>query len=166
MKSKFGLVIIAMSLIQGCTAQVNIPAGKAGVVKSSRGIEPEVLKAGKHPIVANSELIVYDVSSEKLEFGFGVSFSDGAAGNLRLAFEVNPIVDSLSGFYRRYESIYVSPIVQQSTMHSVRMFLVLHKKADLTQRDFENQIIQLVTTNPLLVNYVKISSVEIVDFVL
>ncbi len=166
MKTKFALIAVALSVVQACTGQVDIPSGKAGVVKSSRGIEPGVLKSGKHPVIANSELIVYDINSENLEFGFDVAFSDGSAGTLRLSLEVNTIVDSLPGFYRRYESIYVSPIVQQSTMHSVRMFLVNHEKTDLSKAAFERQIIQLVTTNPSLVNYVKISVVEILDFTL
>lgn len=157
--------LIALLLLQGCTGKVEIPIRHVGVVRINQQVDTAVLKPGDHWINpwSVSEVIIYDVSPESSEDEFDVLFSNSSAGNVKLAIEFTPIVDSMSAFYREYESIYVAPIVDQGTRRVVRDALLKYKPDDLSKDAFEHVIIRAILENHPQRNYVEIDKVDIVE---
>jgi hypothetical protein len=162
MKKLFFSAIVILSS-QGCTSKVEIPIRHVGVVKNDEQLNAQVLKPGEHSVSFDSEVIIYDVNSENLEIEFDFLFSDSSEGNLKLAIEFNPIADSLPAFYRKYQSDYVTPIVDQGTRKVVRTLFLNHKPTDLTKNEFELKISKTIITDHPIMNYVNINKVDIVE---
>ena len=81
----------------------------------------------------------------------------------KVAVEFIPIVDSLSAFYGKYQSIYVTPIVDQGTRKVARDLLFKYKPTDLTKDEYELEVLKAIKANPAIMNYVEIKKVGIVE---
>lgn len=160
---RFLLIVIVILLLQRCTAKVEIPNNHAGVVKDQEQVETQVLKAGEHLISFGSEVIIYDISRVSLETEFGFLFKDVSEGNLKVAIEFKPVIDSLSGFYRKYQSLYVTPVVEIETRSIVRNLLKDYNSNELTKEELEQKIIKAAFENNLILNYVDVYEVNIVE---
>jgi hypothetical protein len=161
---EFLICVIVILLAQGCKSKVEIPVLHVGVVKAHEQVDTAVLNPGEHLIDLGSEVIIYDTSPASLDIEFDFLFSDSSEGNLRLEIEFSPIVDSLSAFYRKYQSIYVTPIVDQGTRKVVRSLLLNFKPSDLAKDEFELEIRKAITTNDSIMNYIQITKIDIVEF--
>ena len=162
MKKLLISAVVALFL-QGCTSKVEIPIKHAGVVTSDEQVSSEVLRPGEHLVNFGSEVIIYDVSPVSLDIEFDFLFSDTSEGKLKVDIEFNPITDSLSAFYEKYQSKDVTPIVDQGTRKVVRSSLFKQKPTDLTKDEIEIEIIKAIKTNNAIINYVDIKKVDIVE---
>ena len=157
----FGIVWIL--LLQGCTSKVEIPIKHAGVVTNQEQVKAEVLKSGVHAVDFGSDVVVYEISPTNLQIEFDVLFSDASAGNLKVALDFNPIPDSLASFYKKYQSIYITPIIDQRARAAVRQLLFKYKPDELTKEELRKRIIKAITEDPSISNYVYISDVETIE---
>ena len=160
---KLLFIAIVILLFQGCSSTIEIPINHAGVIKNDEQVSVEVLKPGEHLVSFGSEVIVYDVSPVSLDIEFDFLFSDASEGNIKVTIEFNPIVDSLSAFYRKYRSIYVTPIVDQATRKVARDLLFEHKSTDLKWNEFQQEIFKVIKVNHSIMNYVEINKVVIAE---
>ena len=161
---KLFISAIVILFFQRCTSKVEIPIDHAGVVKNDEQVIAEVLKPGNHMVSFGSEVIVYDVSPADFDLEFDFMFSDtSSVGNLRVAIEFKPIADSLSAFYRKYQDIYVTPIIEQATGNIIRDLFFKYKPTDLTKDEFELEIVKAIKTSHAIVNYVELKEVDVVE---
>jgi len=160
---KILVIAVVVLFLQGCTSKVEIPIRHAGVVKTDEQVSAEVLKSGTHSVSFGSQVIVYDISLADLDFECGFLFSDAFEGNFKVAIEFNPIADSLSSFYRKYQSEYVIPVVEQATCRVTRDLLFKYKSTDLTKEEFQIEILKAIKANHAIVNYVEIKKVDIIE---
>jgi hypothetical protein len=160
---KFLFRFIVVLCLQGCTTKIEIPVKHAGVVRRDEQVSAEVLKAGEHQVSFDSEVIIYDVNPTSLDTEFDFLFSDSSEGKLKIDVEFNPITDSLSSFYKKYHSISITSIVNQVMRGAVRNSLFKFSPKQLTKDEFEIEINNVIRTNPAIVNYVEIKSIDIVE---
>jgi len=154
---------IVILFFQGCTSKVEIPVNHAGVIKIDGQVNTEVLKPGQHLINFGSEVIVYDVNLAYFNLELDFFFSDTTRGDLQVAIEFKPIADSLSAFYIKYQSIHITPIIEQATGNVIRDLLFKYKHIDLTKNEFEIEIAKAIKANHAIINYVEIREIDIVE---
>jgi hypothetical protein len=154
---------IVILFFHGCTSKIEIPINHAGVAKNDEKVNAEVLKPGEHYVNFDTEVIVYDVSPASFDIEFDFLFSDASEGNIKVEVEFNPIADSLSAFYRKYQSIYVTPIIEQGTLKVARDLLIKYRPTDLTKDEFEIEILKAIKVNHAIINYVEIKEVNVND---
>jgi hypothetical protein len=163
MRQLMYLVIVTLPLM-GCEIEVEIPIRQAGVVITNDGeVKDEALKPGKHIIRTDSEVILYDITYQQLENDFDFLFKDGSRGDVKLTIEFTPVVDSLPGFYRAYESIYVDPVVDVKSRSTVRKLLENYNSTEFSKGEFRTMIIEALTNNHEIMNYVKLHKVDVMD---
>lgn len=163
MKQLMCLTIVALALT-GCEIEVEIPIRQVGVVITNEGeVQDEVLGPGKHIIKTDSEVILYDVTYQQLENDFDFLFKDGSRGDVKLTIEFTPMVDSLPSFYKAYKSIYVDPVVDVKSRWTVRKLLENYNPTQFSKDEFRTKIIDAITSNPEIINYVKVHKVEVMD---
>lgn len=163
MKQLMCLAIVTFLLI-GCELKVEIPNKHAGVViTNDQEVENEVLRPGEHIVRTNSRVILYDVNYEVLEIEFDVLFKDVSTGDLTLKIEFTPVVDSLPGFYRKYQSIYIGPVIDSKSRSTVRNLLRNYNPAAFSKDEFRMKIIEALTSNYEIANYVEVHKVEIMN---
>jgi len=162
MKELLFLVIISL-LLQGCTSKIEIPVSHAGVVIHDEHVKTLVLRPGEHLVSFGTRVIIYDVSQAILDSEFDFYFEDFSKGKLNVAIEFTPIVDSLSSFYRKYQSIYVTTVIEIITQQIVRDLFKNVKPNEFTKQEFELKIIKAIIENDRFTNYVNVKRVDIVD---
>lgn len=157
------LTIVALALT-GCEMKVEIPIRQAGVlITNDDEVQGEVLRPGEHIIKTDSRVILYDVTDRQLENDFDVLFKDASRGDVKLTIEFTPVVDSLPGFYKAYESIYVDLVVDLKSRWTVRKLLENYNPTQFSKDEFKTKIIDAITSNRGITNYVKVHKVEVMD---
>lgn len=163
MKQLLCLAVVAILLLS-CEIKVEIPNTQAGVVITDEGeVKDEVLRPGKQIVRTDSRVILYDVRSEQLENDFDFLFRDASSGHTKLKIEFTAVADSLPSFYRAYESIYVGPVVDVKSRSIVRKLFENYNSAEFSEAEFKTLIIEALTNNREITNYVKLHKVEVVD---
>jgi hypothetical protein len=163
MKQLLCLAIVTLPLM-GCEIKVEIPIGKAGVVITNEGeVNDQVLRPGKQIVRTDSRVILYEVSYEQLENDFDFLFKDVSRGDLKLTIEFTPVIDSLPSFYKAYNSIYISPVVDVISRSTVRKLLENYNPTEFSKDEFRTKIIKELTSNHEITNYVKLHKAEVVD---
>jgi len=160
---KFLVLIIVILLSLGCASKVEIPVRHVGVIKSHQQENRQVLRPGVHLIAFGTEVVIYDTSPASLDIDFDFLFSDTSEGTIKLAIEFSPIPDSLSAFYSIFQSVYVTPVVDQGTRKVVRNLLNRYKPSDLTKEELEFKIHEALTSKHPVSNYVHLSKVVILE---
>lgn len=163
MKQLMCFAITILSLM-GCEVKVEIPIGKVGVVVMNNGeVNNQVLRPGKHIVRADSRVILYDVSYEQLENDFDFLFKDASRGAVKLTIAFTPVVDSLPSFYKAYNSIYIRPVVDVISRSTVRKLLETYNPIEFSKDELRTRIIEELTSNHEITNYVKLHKAEVVD---
>jgi hypothetical protein len=157
-------VAIVVVPLMGCEIKVEIPIKHAGVVITNEGdVQDEVLRPGKQIVRTDSEVILYDISYQQLENDFDFLFKDASSGDVKLTIEFTPMVDSLPSFYRAYQSIYVDPVVDVKSRSTVRKLLENYDPTEFNKDELRIKIIEALTNNREITNYVKLHKVVVTD---
>lgn len=163
MKRLMALAIVTL-LLMGCELKVEIPNKHAGVViTNDQEVEHEVLRPGEHIVRTDSRVILYDVTYEELEIEFDVLFKDVSRGDLTMKIDYTPVVDSLSSFYKKYQSIYIDPVIDSKSRSTARDVLRNYNPTEFSKDEFGMKIIEALTSNHEITNYVKVHKVQIMD---
>jgi len=163
MKHLMCLTIVTL-LLTGCELKVEIPTKHAGVViTNDEEVKNQVLAPGQHIVRSDSKVILYDVNSEKLEIEFDFLFKDVSRGDLKITIDFTPVIDSLPGFYRKYHSIYVAPVIDSKTRSITRNLLSNYNPTEFTNGELRKKIVDALTNNREITNYVKVHKVDIMD---
>jgi hypothetical protein len=158
------LIAIAALILIGCEIKVEVPINRAGVVITKNGeVKDQVLRPGKQIVRTDSKVVLYETMYEELENDFDFLFKDVSRGDVKLAIEFTPIVDSLPSFYRTYESIYVSPVVDVKSRWTVRKLFENYNPNDFSKKEFKRKIVDTLISNHEITDYVKVHKVEVVD---
>lgn len=151
-------------LLTGCEIEVEIPIRHAGVVITNYGeVNDQVLRPGKQIVRTDSRVILYDVSYQQIENDFDFLFIDVSRGDVKLAIEFTPIVDSLPSFYRTYESHRIPPVVDVKSRSTVRKLVENYNPTEFTRDEVRTKIIEAITSNPEITNYMKVHKVDVKD---
>lgn len=118
---------------------------------------------GQHIVGSDSKVILYDVNSEELEIEFDFLFKDVSRGDIKMKIDFTPLIGSLPGFYRKYQSIYVGPVIDSKTRSVTRSLLSDYNLTDLTSGVVRTKIVDALTNNPEIMNYVKVHKIDIMD---
>jgi hypothetical protein len=154
---------IIIFILAGCESRIEIPVDHAGVVIDHEHVEPQVLRHGEHLVNFGSEVIVYDVNDTKLEMEFDFIFRDVSEGDIKLTVEFKPIADSLPSFYKKYKSIYVTPVMQTKSRQIVRELLESYDPNELSSDELKTRINKTLANDPQITDYVKVYKVDILD---
>lgn len=156
--------VVIIVLFSRCESKVEIPINHAGVVVTGNThVEQQVLKAGEHKVNSGSEVIIYDLNHEELELEFDFLFKDVSAGDVKLVIEFTPKADSLPSFYRMSQSIYVTPVIHTRSRRIVRNLLENYDPQDFTIDELKSKIVEVLTNDHDIINYVKVNKVNVVD---
>jgi hypothetical protein len=156
------VIAVVIFLCQGCIQTVEIPAGYRGVKVDDGVVNSEVLKPGKHSMII-TQVVIFDVSPANFDEEFDFLFSDASRGDLRIAFEYTPIADSVSVFYREYDSRDFELMTWQVIRIIPRQLLLTYKPTDLTRGEFKNAIREAILKDPRIVKYIKIEKFDILE---
>jgi hypothetical protein len=141
---------------------VEIPAGYRRVKVDGGEVSDEVLKPGEH-LMIGTQVVIFDVSPANFDEEFDFLFSEASRGDLRIAFEYTPIADSLSAFYREYQTWDVQVLLGQVMPMTVRELLLTHQPTDLTRVEFEYAVREAIMKDQRIMNYVKIEKFDILE---
>jgi hypothetical protein len=163
MKQLMYLAALAL-LVMGCEIKVEVPIKHVGVVITNEGeVKDEVLTPGKQIVRTDSEVILYDVSYDQIEDDVDFLFKDFSRGDLKLTVEFTPIVDSLPSFYRKYQSHRIPPVIIVKSRSPVRNLLKNYGPAEFSKDQFRTKIVEAITNNREITNYVKVHKVDVLN---
>jgi hypothetical protein len=163
MKQLISLALVTL-LLMGCEIKVEVPIRHAGVVITNDGeVNDKILTPGKQIVRTDSQVILYDVSYQQIEDDFDFLFKDVSRGDVKLTIEFTPVVDSLPGFYRAYESDDIPTVVDIKSRSTVRDLLKNYNPTEFSKGEFKTKIIEALTNNREITNYVKVHKVEVMD---
>jgi hypothetical protein len=157
------LAIVAL-LLAACKLKVEIPINHAGaVIGNDEEVKNQVLRPGEHIVRTDSKVIIYDLSYQQLENEFDFLFKDVSEGRVNLTIEFTPVVDSLPGFYKKYQSIYIDPVVDSKSRSTVRNLLKNYNPTEFSKDEFRTKIVEALNNNHEITDYVKVHKVDVVQ---
>jgi len=136
----------------GCSQKVYIPITEAGVTydKSTRTVNDQVLKYGKHKIDIKTGLIIYEVIEKQEEFSLQFLFKDGSKGQIDFSVRFAPKADSLPSIYKSYRTDYIKLFVRPEIRAMIRNLLGSYNSSEVNKDFIEDLILQkLISDNPL-----------------
>lgn len=164
MRQLIYLLGIMTPLLISCEIKVEIPIGQAGVVISNDGeVKGQVLRPGKQIVRTDSRVILYDINYQQVENDFDFLFKDVSRGDVKLTIEFTPVIDSLPSFYKTYESIYIDPVVDVKSRSAVRKLFENYNPTEFSKGEFRTKIIEALSNNREITDYVKVHKVEVMD---
>ena len=160
-------ILLAVLIIIGltsCSRTVEIPNNRVGIVYDVKtgDVIDSVFESGHHSIGMSSDVVLFDIKEQKLDFSFDLLFKDATSGTIEFSIQYKIKEANLPKVCKKYRAALEMPLEQNVLLVAVRSQIRKQfqevDKGGLTNYIIFEMIKKALTTQESITELIEIES--------